>query len=228
MTGIIYKYTSPSGKSYIGQTIHPHRRHLQHINCSKDQSNLPFHLALKKYGAENMRYEVLATVDIDDEVEFHKRLDFLERFYIRKFDTYCNGYNLTEGGSGTSGFVVSEETRKLLSRKRKGRVVSEETRRKISEAQKGIPKNPKSIELMKQTILDKYKNGYVNPSTGRVASDETRKKISEALTGKGVGADNPMFGKKHSEEAKERMGAAKRGKHRVYDNLEHTKWHYER
>ena len=228
MTGIIYKYTSPSGKSYIGQTIHPHRRHLQHINCSKDQSTLPFHLALKKYGAENMKYEVLATVDIDDEVEFHKRLDFLERFYIRKFDTYRNGYNLTEGGGGTSGLVMSEETRNLLSSQRKGVKKSEEHRKHMSEAQKGVSKNPKSVELQRQTMLDKYKNGYVNPRTGHTASDETKKKISEALTGKVAGTGNPMFGKKHSDEAKERMGAAKRGKHRVYDNSEHTKWHYER
>ena len=40
-------------------------------------------------------------------------------------------HNRTNGGDGTSGVVVSEETRRKLSEAGKGRPVSEETRRKI-------------------------------------------------------------------------------------------------
>ena len=48
--------------------------------------------------------------------------------------------NLTDGGDGVSGFVHSEETKKLWSSQRKGRPVSEEGKTKRSNTLKGRPK----------------------------------------------------------------------------------------
>jgi hypothetical protein len=42
MVGIIYKYTSPSNKSYIGQTIHEHTRYMRHKRMEWDNK---FHRA---------------------------------------------------------------------------------------------------------------------------------------------------------------------------------------
>lgn len=54
MKGIIYKYTSPSGKCYIGQTINEDRRKLQHkraaFNENHKEYDKPFYRALRKYG----------------------------------------------------------------------------------------------------------------------------------------------------------------------------------
>lgn len=49
MKGIIYKYTSPSGKCYIGQTINEDRRKLQHkraaFNENHKEYDKPFYRA---------------------------------------------------------------------------------------------------------------------------------------------------------------------------------------
>jgi len=47
MVGIIYKYTSPSGKCYIGQTIQENIRKSQHKLASKDiYTTHPFYKAV--------------------------------------------------------------------------------------------------------------------------------------------------------------------------------------
>lgn len=47
--------------------------------------------------------------------------------------------NMTDGGEGGSGVVVSEETRKKLSKQSKGRVISKETREKMASKLRGRP-----------------------------------------------------------------------------------------
>ena len=63
MKGIIYKYTSPSGKCYIGQTINEDRRKLQHkraaFNENHKEYDKPFYRALRKYGWDSFEYEVV-------------------------------------------------------------------------------------------------------------------------------------------------------------------------
>lgn len=56
--GIIYKRTSPSGKSYIGQTIDENRRNNEWNNLKRPYSGGVIDSARKKYGPENFRYEV--------------------------------------------------------------------------------------------------------------------------------------------------------------------------
>ena len=88
--GYIYKYTSPSGKSYIGQTTYSlyHRSGINGINYKKCPS---FYRAIQKYGFENFTVEILATVPIE-------QLDEMERHYIHIFHTYPYEYNDTPGG----------------------------------------------------------------------------------------------------------------------------------
>lgn len=92
MKGIIYKITNKvNGKSYIGQTRYTLEfRWKQHIH-KKD--NTYFHNAIHKYGKDNFSLEIL------EECE-HKDLDSREIFYIAKFNTFSEGYNLTLGGGG--------------------------------------------------------------------------------------------------------------------------------
>lgn len=172
MTGIIYKYTSPSGKSYIGQTIHPERRVEQHRKMEGDNA---FHRAIKKYGFDNFTYEVLVTVDLDDEQELKQKLDFFERFYIRKYKTFENGYNMTAGGGGMIGFKMSDEVREKMSKAAKGKVVLEETKRKMSKVRKGRQPWNK----------------------GKITSEETKRKISESMKLSDIAQNRPRDAKGH-------------------------------
>lgn len=89
--GYIYKYTSPSGKSYIGQTI----TSLSVRAGSRGQryNDCPiFHQAIIKYGFQNFEVSILAEVK-------EEQLDATERKYIHLFNTEKpNGYNANEGG----------------------------------------------------------------------------------------------------------------------------------
>lgn len=91
--GFIYKYTSPSGKSYIGQTIYSLAERAGH-NGKKYMGCPLFYNAIKKYGFENFEVEILAEAK-------EELLDDLEVKYIQIFDTYNNGYNKTLGGKNT-------------------------------------------------------------------------------------------------------------------------------
>ena len=99
MVGIIYKYTSPSGKCYIGQTIKENIRKSQHKQASKDiYTTHPFYRAVQKYGWKNFSYEVLVKFECNNRQTITKILDHFEIFYIAKYNSYKCGYNQTPGG----------------------------------------------------------------------------------------------------------------------------------
>lgn len=92
-TGIIYMYTSPNGKKYIGQTWHEQKRKWDHKSAKR---NSLFHKAIKKYGVDSFVYEILHSG-----IESQDKLNNLEISAIKKFNTTAPyGYNLTTGGEG--------------------------------------------------------------------------------------------------------------------------------
>lgn len=94
----IYKITNRiNNKSYIGQSKNIYRRWREHIKYSKDaRNNQAIYLAIRKYGLENFNYSIVEECALES-------LDEREIFYIKKFNTYINGYNMTIGGSGQNG-----------------------------------------------------------------------------------------------------------------------------
>ena len=110
--------------------------------------------------------------------------------------------NKTNGGEGSSGAMVSDETRRKRSEVMKGRVVSEETKIKISKANTGkthseetrrkLSELNKGKKLSKEHV-EKLKNIFFSEETrkklseakkGRIVSEETRRKLSELHKGK--------------------------------------------
>lgn len=92
MKKAIYKITNLlNGKIYIGQTIHPERRWIEHKQKARHgQEKFPVHLAIEKYGEENFSFEVIEwTEDYDNE----------ERRLIKNYNSITpNGYNIGVGG----------------------------------------------------------------------------------------------------------------------------------
>lgn len=172
---IIYKATNKnSGKPYIGQTIRSlEQRIAQHLRNRK--GNNLFHRALLKYGLENFDFETMAYCDTK------KKLNFLECFYVKFYNSKTpNGYNLTDGGGGVSGYIATVEARKKRSEVQKGRHPTEESRKKMSVTHAGE----------KSAWWGKF--GEKHPNWGRHPSEETRRKRSAAMTGK-------VFTKEHRE-----------------------------
>jgi group I intron endonuclease len=200
---IIYKYTSPSGKSYIGQTKYDlDVRFKQHvIEAINKESHYMFHQALRKYGPENFESEILEII------EDYNNIDEREKHWISYYDTYNNGYNMTEGGYGRPyDWKHSDESKQKMSEYAKNR--ADEHKAKISESLKG--RNPwnkglKLTEDQKKSYGHKHseetKQKLSNLKKGTKHSEETKQKISQSSSGE----NNGMYGKTHSEETKRKM-----------------------
>ena len=93
-TGIIYKAISPVGKIYIGQTIESFKERIRgHKKDSlrEKTKNIKFYHALRKYGIENFKWEIIEKLP-------KSLLNEKEIFYIKKYNSYKSGYNSTLGG----------------------------------------------------------------------------------------------------------------------------------
>ena len=101
----IYKYTNKqNGHCYIGQSIDIEARQYNHRSAAYNEKasdyNSQFHQAVRKYGGfDAFDFEVL--VELQKENYTPEILDALEKFFIKKYDSFKNGYNATEGGELT-------------------------------------------------------------------------------------------------------------------------------
>lgn len=141
--GIIYKYTSPSGRSYIGQTTRELYRRRMWFSSGRytgGNGKSKIDRARKKYGPENFTYEVLIRNSYSSLESATEDLNKWETYYIGYYDTYKNGYNCTLGGDGSRGYKPTEETLLKISNKLRGRKMSDSFCKKTSERMKGIPK----------------------------------------------------------------------------------------
>lgn len=94
---IIYKVTNiENNKVYIGKTIRElkQRRWAHYDSAKNGRSETNFHRALIKYPKESFIWEIIATASNDNE------LNELEIEFIKKYDSFKNGYNMCEGGNG--------------------------------------------------------------------------------------------------------------------------------
>lgn len=156
ITGI-YKWTSPSGKSYIGQAINLERRKKEFtynpFNYVYTSNDSAIDRARKKYNDfTQWKYEILEYTTID-------QLDAKEIYYITLYDTTNSrkGYNSTKGGDGTKGFKWGTDKQKEAIKNRRsyeginnpnyGNHLSEESKQKIREARLG---SKQSIETIKK------------------------------------------------------------------------------
>ena len=159
----IYKITNQiNGKIYIG------KHSTDNLNDGYMGSGILIRKAEKKYGKENFTKEYLAFCDTEE------KLNWFEKFYIKKYKARENGYNLTDGGDGSLGRYQSEETKMKISNTKSGVKVP-----KLSIALKGKPsgfKDKHHTEEAKRKISEGLKDKH--------RTEETKRKISEGHKGK--------------------------------------------
>jgi hypothetical protein len=139
---IIYRINFPNGKCYIGYNgTELWQRKSEHKSRMKDPKyqHLPLYCALRKYGFENVTWDILSTFDTSKEAEQEeiKQIKLVEG----------NSYNVALGGLVN---IANDETRKKISESQKGKVYSEETKQRISEGLKKYYSLKENRKLMSE------------------------------------------------------------------------------
>ena len=183
--GIIYVYFNRTKyekegieKYYVGQTVGTMEQRAgkdgRRYNWDNPDCNNKFTNSIRKWGWNSFEGRVLEEVHEED-------LDELEKFYIKQFDSFKNGYNSTLGGEGTRGCnpftnKTEEEMKEIKEKMSKSQSIAgkkrwedKNEREKMSNAQKNRYKDPKEIE--KQSIAQRK----------RWEDKEKRKKQSETI-----------------------------------------------
>jgi len=184
MNYIIYKTTNIlNGMYYVGchQT--------DNLNDGYLGSGKYLKRAIKKYGSENFKFEILHLVNSKEE------MFVLERCIVN--ESLVNNplsYNLKIGGSGGNPGIVgafkgkthSEETKEKQRQAALKQIVSNETRQKLS-MNNAMKNNPEIRKKVSQSL------------TGRTQSEEHRKRVAEANLGKML-VNNGISAKRISKE----------------------------
>lgn len=155
----VYRHISPSGKVYVGITCRKPEYRWNKGKGYKETDQLCFFRAIKKYGWDNIKHEILYTNLSEEEAKT------LEISLIKHYKSLGISYNMTDGGDGGRG----------LHGKRKK--LSEETRRKMSESRKGLfagEKNPM------------YGRHTDNPIYGKFGKNHPASKVVYQYTTDGV------------------------------------------
>lgn len=140
---VLYRITSPAGKSYIGVAKHSaEARFKKHVRDSKGGRQTALCGAIRKYGAEAMQVETLlvATSEYCFQAEIKA---------ISVFGTLApNGYNMTTGGEGVH--EMDEESK----RRHRASVNAPEVRAAKSAASK-VHRNTKEAKEATSALMHK-------------------------------------------------------------------------
>ena len=205
--GIIYCATSPSNKKYYGySSLELEERKTKHKYSFLKGRKCSFYFAIKKYGWENISWKIIEEHICSSKKELHNLLCEREIYWINKDKTYIKeyGYNMTKGGDGGLGVILSEETKKNMSISkmgntnnngkkrekgrttyRKGKHLEDEMIKKYGEIE-GKKKAEEWIKKMKDAKKGKklsdshILNIKTNSKKGIPRSEETKNKIKEA------------------------------------------------
>jgi len=264
-TYYIYEITyNGDGRNYIGQRHCPLNK-TPETDTSYMGKGKHILAAEKKYGIENFSKRILA-ICYTQEI-----LDILEIEYIRLYKQIGKAeFNIAPGGLGgkgnwlylseirqieikrkislaNKGKIITEEQRKNISEKLKGRPspnkghkANLETKRKMSEIVKKRYQNPEERKKTGEKVKnsEKYKISRKNPefrkrmsdiNKGRHLSEESRRKMSEKAKGRKWTPEMrermilALTGRKFSEEHRKRLSKSLTGKPK--DNLVNTHWY---
>ena len=98
----IYKITNTlTNECYIGQSINIESRWMQHAyEGTKGTRQNKLYKAIRQYGIENFIFEIIEQCQLNQII-----LDQRERYWIKQYNSYNNGYNSTLGGQGENSWI---------------------------------------------------------------------------------------------------------------------------
>jgi uncharacterized protein YdhG (YjbR/CyaY superfamily) len=188
--GYIYKIVFPHGKHYIGLTSRSlEQRQREHKCCAQNGDTNCLYNALRSHDmVDTFELIEIDTADTQDE------LCEKEIAYILEYNSYYkdgNGYNMTYGGEGFNGYVITEEDRQQMSEAQIKRFeVPGAKEEHCIIMNKRFDDNPELRQKMSELKTEHYEK-----------HPELRDRLSEIK--KEYHLTHPEAGKEHSERLKE-------------------------
>lgn len=197
MQGIYSIRNKVNDKKYIGYSKNITDRWYNHKNYLRRgiHHSIKLQNAWNKYGEDNFIFDMLV------EVEDINGIEILEKEFIKKYDSYTNGYNCSEGGEGLPGYKLSDETKQKLSNLFKGRKISDEQKEQIRKTLTGR----KHSDSTKKKISEIKKGNQI--WLGKKHKQESKDKMARAKLG-----NTNWLGKHHSKETKSKLSQQMIGK----------------
>ena len=151
--GYVYLiYNNFDDNVYVGETIQTiEKRFKQHIYESTNSKirayNFKLSKAIRKYGYSNFFVKEIDKVSGEDRKKVKEQIQELEKFYVKKYDSFKNGYNSDEGGLG-------------------GKCQSQELRKKLSDIKKNDPDTTKRLAKARENYHPEKATDVYNYCTG--------------------------------------------------------------
>lgn len=190
----IYRHTSPSGKVYIGQTKQRNLKIRWGYEGGRYKGHTVFTRAIKKYGWDNFKHEIIKTGLSQEEA------NEIERELIEFYKSLDMSYNMAEGGLNRPKPTIGNKFAQGLRRIHNPLTdeehlvkpeeleywlsdgwelgTSRRSRRQVSESMKGN-RNTEGHICKESTKLK-----ISETSKGRILSKESREKIGNASSGR--------------------------------------------
>lgn len=185
---------------------------VEYVGKGKDE-RCEYHLRSKTHWGHHLQKAIREGQDVkcerfyqDDEMTaFLVEMSDIQKFGRKDLGTGIL-WNRTNGGEGSSGRKISDETRRKIGQASKGRIKSPETLEKMKNASLGN-KHSAGFKHSEETKKKMSKSRMGNKNAlGNVFSDEVKAKIGATLRGNTFAKANK--GIKRSSETKERMRLA--------------------
>lgn len=214
-TGVYEWANLVNGKVYVGSAARSFaERRDVHISTLRRGEHRNNHLqnAWNLYGEQAFEFKVLEGCPTELCIE-------REQFWIDFYHEIDPGrlYNIALVAGSCLGVKKSDEVKRRISEKLKGKKLSEETKRKLSESHKG-----KKLSQETRQKMSESRQGEGNPFWGKTHSEETLTKIRKTCRNASLGEKNPFYGRKHTEETKRRHSERVSGENHPFYGQKHS------
>jgi group I intron endonuclease len=190
----IYKWISPTGRIYVGQSKNLKKRKEWYVSGGIVRAKMPkLKRSFEKYGIENHLFEIIECCPLD-------KLNEREIYWGLFYNTLEKGLNCK---LGEQNCIFSNSTKNKMSEAKKGTVQTEQQIKLRKEKTKKTWKKKMEEGFKKKSWkpTKEWKEKISKANKGKIVSEETKQKIS-----------NSRKGMKLTDEHKTKISKSKKGK----------------
>lgn len=173
-----------NGKMYIGQSRHLEKRKKMHFWMLKNNRHFNVHLQRAWNLGDRFDFIVLEKCKSDECNE-------KEIYWIAKFRAMETGYNLCKGGEATEGYHFTEESKRKISEKNKGRKCNKEVvEQRKATLKKRLETDPEFARKHKERLAEIARSNFAESNKHKVISERQKKIVSEKLKGRYISEEH--------------------------------------